>query len=184
MRLISLLFTLLLALPGQAAMYKWVDEQGNISFSDRPQPGAEQLEEVRVQTYKAPSLPATLRSGDQEKAETEAPAGYDKFRIVNPEPEEAIRDNGGTVVVQLNIVPGLQAEAGHRITVTLDGKAVIEGQSTTQYRLTNVERGTHTVQATVSDESGVVASSQSVTFHLLRHSVQHNRVGATPSPSP
>ncbi len=42
---------LFIAQPTFAQIYKWTDSQGNVHFSDKPQPGAEKVELPSVQTY-------------------------------------------------------------------------------------------------------------------------------------
>ena len=45
-----------LALSSQAAIYKWVNKQGNTHFSDSPeQPNAKKIKLLPVQTYTAPT---------------------------------------------------------------------------------------------------------------------------------
>ena len=42
-------------------LYKWVDSQGNVHYSDKPQPGAQKLTLPKATTYTAPTageLPA------------------------------------------------------------------------------------------------------------------------------
>lgn len=48
MRLISLAVLLALALPTSAAMYKWVDAQGRVQYSDIPPPPGTKVEEQKV----------------------------------------------------------------------------------------------------------------------------------------
>jgi glutaredoxin len=48
MRLISLAVLLALALPASAAMYKWVDAQGRVQYSDTPPPPGTKVEEQRI----------------------------------------------------------------------------------------------------------------------------------------
>ena len=48
MRLISLAVLLALALPASAAMYKWVDAQGRVQYSDIPPPPGTKVEEQKI----------------------------------------------------------------------------------------------------------------------------------------
>lgn len=48
MRLISLAVLLALALPTSAAMYKWVDAQGRVQYSDTPPPPGTKVEEQKI----------------------------------------------------------------------------------------------------------------------------------------
>ena len=56
MRLINLAILLAIALPAHAAMYKWVDAQGGVQYSDTPPPaGAKNVEERRVMRNTIPT---------------------------------------------------------------------------------------------------------------------------------
>ena len=43
--------------PIHAQIYKWVDSDGNVNFSDKPHPGAEEIPLPKVQTYSSPQIP-------------------------------------------------------------------------------------------------------------------------------
>ena len=38
-------------------MYRWVDAQGVVHYSDQPQPGAQSIQMQSAQTYRAPAQP-------------------------------------------------------------------------------------------------------------------------------
>ena len=48
MRLISFAVLLAIALPAPAAMYKWVDAQGRVQYSDQPPPPGVKVEEQKI----------------------------------------------------------------------------------------------------------------------------------------
>ena len=48
MRVIALALFAVLAAPAQAAMYKWVDAQGRVQYSDTPPPNARKAEEQKI----------------------------------------------------------------------------------------------------------------------------------------
>lgn len=166
----------LLAVSGPLAqtVYKNVLPDGSVVYSDQRTEGAEPLELPEIQIYSAPSLQtdsdraaASARSGQPGMAEEEGD-GYRRFAIANPGHDEPVRDNGGNVSVSLTLEPSLRP--GHVIDIRMDGQSIGRG-SGTSVALTNVDRGSHTVQAVVVDENGTeVARTESVTFHLLRAS--------------
>ena len=81
----------------------------------------------------------------------------------------SIRDNAGNVNVDVSLEPALRS--GDKIDLLLDGQSV-GGGNKTAITLTDMERGTHSLQALVKDASGkVVARSNTVTFTLQRRSV-------------
>jgi len=148
-----------------APVYKWVDEDGNVVYSDRPQPGAEQLEDPQVQTVPAPPLPP-------QRPEPPAPPQAREYRsiaIASPEDDATLRDNTGNVQVQVTLRPPLQVNFGHSLQLYLDGQPHGEPGRATSFTLANVPRGTHTLRAAVLDEDGrEVAGSAASVFHLHR----------------
>lgn len=150
-------------------IYKWTLPNGDIVYSDKPPP-ADQAEEVTLeplQTFSAPPAPP-LASSTPSNAASE-PVGYEEFKVTSPSNDATIRDNGGNVQVSLSLTPGLQS--GHSIEIMMDGQPIGSGGGTS-VTLTDVDRGTHTVQATVKDAEGkVVSRSNSVIFHLRRGGV-------------
>ncbi|MDX1433894.1 MAG: DUF4124 domain-containing protein [Gammaproteobacteria bacterium] len=149
---------------------KYTLKNGDVIYSDTPPPEAVSGEDVTVeplQTFSAPAAPRLegATSGRDEPEE----AGYEEFKVTSPENDSTIRDNGGNVRVSLSLSPGLQS--GHSIEIFMDGQAIGSGSSTS-LTLTDVDRGTHTVRATVKDAEGKeVVRSNSVIFHLRRGGV-------------
>jgi hypothetical protein len=150
-----------------ADIYRWVDKDGNIHFSDQPREGAKKVETAPAQTF-SPNAP--LPTPREAKADTqEAVPDYTVFVIASPTNEEAVRSNPGDVTIRLALSPGLQTGFGHYITLMMDGQTVADKATTTEFTLNNVDRGTHTIQAVIKDHQGrAVRTSDPVTFHLLR----------------
>jgi hypothetical protein len=83
--------------------------------------------------------------------------------------------------VRIVIEPGLRS--GHVVEILLDGNAIGSGRATSA-SVSNLDRGTHTISATVKDADGkVVASAGSVTFHLLKISKNMPGFGGPPKPA-
>ncbi len=159
-----------LAGPANAKIYKWVMPDGSIQYSDRPQEeGAKEAELPPLQLYTAPPPPAEdPQSEDDDVAAPAEAVDYTTVEFVSPKAGEVIRDNGGTVNVQLKLEPALQS--GHTVEISLDGKPVGSGKGTSA-SLTNVDRGSHTVSAVVKNADGAtVASAPGVSFELKRAS--------------
>jgi hypothetical protein len=165
----SLLFLLLMLVLGAAQagkVYKYTLSNGDIVYSDKPPP-TDQAEEVKLEPLQGFSLPpAPALEGSTAKADEPEVAGYTEFKVTSPTNDQTIRDNGGNVSVSLSLTPGLRG--GHSIEVIMDGQSIGSG-SGTSVTLTEVDRGTHTVQATIKDDEGKeIARSNSVIFHLKR----------------
>lgn len=95
--------------------------------------------------------------------------GYETFAIVQPEAEQTVHDNGGNVVVNVALEPGLAR--GHEVVLLLDGETISQWPAVS-FGLTGLERGTHTLQALITDSNGdVVAASEPVTFNMWQASL-------------
>jgi hypothetical protein len=169
----ALLFAVILATPAFAnqVVYKWVDAQGTTHYSDRPVPGAERIE-VRVGTTSVvtPSAsPASTPSAKQTAADEEP--SYRNFEIWKPGNDEVFHNIGGVLDVHIRLEPALRP--GHTLSLYLDGR-LVEGlpPNTQQFSLQDVYRGTHTLVAVITDQTGErVAQTPPVTFHVRQTSV-------------
>lgn len=155
---------LLLALPLalSAQIYRHVDADGNVTYSDQPRPDAEEVE------LRAPSVYESPRRAPAEPAQPAADQDqgplYEELAIASPGHEGTVRDNEGRVQVEIRISPPLRER--HELELLLDGEAVGRGQST-RFDLENVHRGEHRLQVRVRDSRGeVVAESDSSIFYM------------------
>lgn len=162
--------------PALAEMYKWVDEEGNISYSDEPpSDNTEKLTPPELTVTPAIKVPA------KKPAETapKMPApffGYKEFSITSPANDQTIRNNQGNIDVSFSSKPTLNTELGHYISVEMDGKTVRNKLKSSSVRLENTDRGSHTIKARLKDKNGLtLMSSQSVTIHLHRISILHKK---------
>jgi len=162
-----------------AQIYRTVDEDGNVVFTDvppRPDEAAETVELGSGSTFTPPpaAVPAEtpLRWSDVDGAVDEpaadAAAVYQSVEIASPGNDEAVRENSGNIVVSARVVPELRP--GHRVQLELDGQ-IVQTSEAPSFQLQYVDRGTHQVRVHVLDESGtILRSSDPSTFHLLRYS--------------
>ena len=182
------LFTLML-LVGPVAfagpVYKWVDENGVIHYSDQPHENAEKLHLGAPQTYKA-----TQYAEPDAAAATAAPAASYRCAVTSPADQQSF-PNATTVGVSATVDPAPSAD--YQIFVLLDGR-VVPGQPTDSLQFTlNVERGEHNVAVVLRDATGKVAcQSGGVTFFIQQTSVlapnnpnnPANQPPGTPAPRP
>ncbi|MGI9292951.1 MAG: DUF4124 domain-containing protein [Pseudomonadales bacterium] len=165
------LAALLLSLPCAAQIYKHVDKNGNISYSDQPAAGAATVEVPKANTIPALEIPEPARAAETADDE-EAAFKYTRVRILEPVNDSAIEHGPGNFNVVASVKPGLKE--GHKLQFFVDGAA--QGKPTTDriLQLRNVNRGTHTLQVKVIDENGsIVKSSTSNKVHVLRPSIAH-----------
>ena len=89
--------------------------------------------------------------------------------IASPLSDAAVRANAGNVMVQVETSQPLAS--GDAYEVVVDGVALQQRFEKEHIPLTNLERGTHTVEVRVVGPRGNVLSDEaSVTFHLQRYS--------------
>ena len=160
----------LLALCGAAAaatLYRWVDAQGVVHYSDTPQPGAETLNISGAQTYHGTQGPASPSPGAPQAS---APAGYDTCAITQPAPESSLFAPE-SVAVSVQVSPALHD--GDQVTVQVDGESLQPiATNAATFHLPQPERGTHTVSAQVRNADGeVLCSAPPVSFTVQRPSV-------------
>ncbi len=164
----------LLAAPVLAEeIYRWVDDQGQIHFSDVPRDGAEQVELQPAQTFVGQRVNRT--SSEPEQGDDEPAEAYSSLVITSPSQEETIWNTGGVITVAVNPTPALRT--GHSLNIYYDG-SLLAGKSplATSTQLSGVYRGEHTITATIVDGSGqTLISAEPVTFFYQRTTVDRVR---------
>jgi len=179
----TLAFTLLLLLCSvalAATVYRWVDDDGVVHYSDQPHPNAEKMQVHAAQSYKPSALDTPAAGGAGGGASAAAPAPYRGCAIVQPQDGQDFANvDSLTVVVQTD--PPLHQ--GDKVFVSVDGQALNGGSPTgPQFTLSPVDRGQHTAQALVKDAGGAVqCQTPPVTFQVHQNSIQNpNNVRVTP----
>lgn len=169
-RPIFLLAGLLAAGSLLADAYRWVDSDGVVHYSDRPEPGAEVIElpEANTTTVRRYNRPTTRTSDNAETQSATAPVRYESLTITSPAAEETLWNIEGVLSVQLALTPGLQP--GHQVRVYFDGTPrMVTG---TSFQLDEVYRGVHNIQAEVIDETGkLMIRSQPNRFYVQQNTV-------------
>lgn len=151
--------------------YKWVDEDGVVQYSDRPQKGAEivKLSEYTRNTGARIARPATPNdAAPDEVAQASEPFAYGSLSIATPGPEETLWNIEGLLSVSLALSPGLQS--GHQVRVYFDGEPrLVPGPS---FQIEEVYRGVHNIQAEVIDETGkLMIRSKPNRFYVQQNTV-------------
>jgi hypothetical protein len=96
------------------------------------------------------------------------------FKFQRPTQDETLSNIGTLLSVKLDISPDLMD--GHKIMVTYDGQDYEARASTVT--LTNVFRGTHTIQGRIVDHTGrMVAKTEVVTFHVQQNAIIQKLLG-------
>lgn len=165
-----------------AAVYKSVDEHGNVVFTDDPVGHGEPLNLPPLSTVPPPQYRPVPQNQAGKNAD-EAESAYQQVAITSPTQDETLRDNTGNIRVAANVDPSLNAAAGDRLQYFLDGQTFGEPGVEEQLLIPNLPRGTHTVSVAVVGPSGEeVKRSEEVRFYLHRQSVNFPRGPGQPTP--
>jgi Domain of unknown function (DUF4124) len=171
----TLLFTLIslgCSLAVAATVYKWVDENGVVHYSDQPHPNAEKVQVKEPQTFKALPTPSTASApgiAAPAAPATNAPV-YQGCAVTQPADGEDYSN-----ITSLNAVvrtdPPLHP--GDQVFLTLDGQPLNGGRATgPQFTISPVDRGTHTLQATVRGADGaLMCQTPGITFNVHQPSL-------------
>ncbi len=165
-----------------AQAYRWVDENGVVHYSDRPQEGAEefQLPESDAST-RTPRTPATPRTRSSDPQPQQPDEGYSSISFVSPDNEETLWNIGGVLNVQLAVTPRLRP--GHKVRVYFDGEP--RDLVSLVFPINEVWRGEHTLQAEVLDRNDqLLIRSEMIRFYVQQTSVLSAPGAAVPQTAP
>jgi hypothetical protein len=173
---ISLILFLLLSFGLQADIYRSVDKEGNVTYTDEPNNEAELVELEELPTYEAAPIPPSLF---EETADTEGEEddllqmpNY-TIAITSPEQNQSIWTGGGVLTASAVVRPELSSARGDLVQFTFDGNNVGVPQSSLSYTFENIERGSHILAVSVVDKNGrVIKTSKSILFQMHRNSIQ------------
>jgi hypothetical protein len=151
--------------------YRLVHPDGTVEFSDQPLPRGEEIElreAPTIQFAPATPSPATQQTTvDGKSASKGGEASGRSVLVVTPQADSTVWFDEAGVVVSVAVMPSLLS--GQQIAITLDGRVVATG-SGSSFQLAGVERGSHTLSASIIDTGGsVVTSSPTITFYLRQH---------------
>lgn len=167
--LLSLLFVLV-AVPVVAqtpTVYRWVDAQGVVHYSDQPHKGATKVNlgaNTTVLDFKAPKV-ATVAA----KAAPAAAKPSYKLKILAPSPGTTLRPVNYRVHVNVRVRPALAGAA--LLHYQLDGKPIGKPTARTAIEMHKVYRGTHTLTVSVVGPHGEVWGQANSTFYVHQHSL-------------
>ena len=173
--------------PLTAQVYKVVDEDGNVTFTDqRPAGGAEPVELKPISVIEAPTFEtppekaAEGTEGDEvnQMSIRELRRAYRDFAIVSPQSEQSIYHPESAVAVVWRA--GKQLQTGMQVTVSIDGNPLA---TTTESMVAapELDRGEHTVTAVLTDSRNRnIATAEPVTFFIQRPNIYTNRPRSGP----
>jgi hypothetical protein len=163
-----------------AAVYKSVDAQGNVVYTDEPQGNAKPVDLPPLSTIPPPR---SARQAPETNTADDDGNPYEQITIISPTNDETVRDNTGNVAVSMLLKPELNKSAGHRLQYFLDGQTEGEPKISDRTVFQNLDRGAHTIEVAVVDGSGKeLLRSPAVRFYLHRQSVNFPRGPGQPTP--
>jgi len=175
------ILTVLLVGTAHAAVYKSVNEYGEVVYSDRPVTGAETVTLPVLPSY-TPAPLWTRAAPPQPKQER---VEYRNFSILDPQSEATIRNNLGEIELSTVLEPALATRQGHLIMYFLDGQPYSKAVAATTLNLADIDRGAHSLSASVLDKEGrVLISTAVITVYVKRNSILHGDRAGTFTENP
>jgi hypothetical protein len=164
-----LVLGLLAAFAVQAAVvYKWVDADGVVHFSDQPSPGAEKIYTSSPSAAAASEPNSAAGSRQAPKSVQASGLRYAEFSITSPVNDQTFFGDD-VIAVHLNLEPGLKPSQS--ITWHLNGQQLEFPPNATSFPLPHLDRGAYTLAATITDqETSESQNSNSVTFYVRQPS--------------
>lgn len=173
-RLALSLCLLALALPPvlqAAGMYKRELPDGSVIYSDQPHPEAQEVQTEPPQVI-APFRPTVVPSSPGRAADREPSEPYRQLAITAPTHDQVVWNNDRLLDVAVTVTPPVRERDGHTLLILMDGEPVARSPNQTAFLLQNVFRGTHVLEALVTNRAGeVLQRSDPVTFHMRQHSI-------------
>lgn len=171
MKVALVLSTLLASTTTIAAdVYVWEDDNHVIHFSDTPgHPNAKKItlaEDPIALPELSSKTPAPAERLKQDK-EKQPSLSID---IRTPTHDATIRSNPGIIRVEGELQGRLKV--GQTIQLLLNHRPYGAPQVPTSWSMTNIDRGTHTLTLQIIENGKIIASSNTITVHLHRASVQ------------
>ena len=167
-------------------IYRWVDKNGVVHFSDQPgAPNAELITVLEPNVSDAqgdgsePASAAVARRSEPEEPEV---AAYDSLAIVSPTPDQVFF--GADAVVSATAELGGTLRPDHSVVFFLNGNR--HEASGLSAEFANLARGSYFLRASILDQAGrPVISSQQISFHVRQPSINSPQSPqAPPRPPP
>ena len=160
-----------------AGLYKGLDEQGNVTYSDKPFENAEKITPPPITVLDAPQPPTITETPEntdttEENTQDKEVTKYTRFSISAPKDGETIR-NATRISVAVQMTPALDSKHGHTIWLFVDGRAVIKNSRSPLIEIDGrADRGERKVQAQVRNKQGKILNrSKTITVYIKNTSI-------------
>lgn len=162
----GLLISLLWATTANAEVYKTVDKNGRVTYTDVP-PADTNAKPIELKTINNIPAPAVINTDNLTNANNkpQEAAGY-QVQIIAPENGKTLMADERSITVSVSINQNLQD--GNLFAYKLDG-ATLTTSSEMEYIIVEPPRGEHTLTVDVVDNQGNnLAQSNAITVVVMR----------------
>jgi hypothetical protein len=173
MRTLTALVLLAFAGAAFAQVYKYVDDQGVVHYTDKaPTKDAKPVDLPPIQTYSPANPPPALSTPGPVSQPPVLPKSHFEVKITSPSPEETFRDPEPEVNISVTVMPSL-AE-GFALQYFVDSVAVTPPLGQTSWKVGGLQRGEHRLAVALMDSAGKqVALSAPITVYMMPPTVKH-----------
>jgi len=162
----ALISLLLLTFSAQAGLYKGLDAEGNVSYSDKPFENAEAITPPPISVVDAPKIKPKADKAETKDETAEEETKYTGFSITSPSNDQTIW-NENQLAVMLQIKPELNLSQGHTTWLIMDGKARVKNNQNSSLMIGRADRGSHSLQAQIRNKKGkIIKRSQTIQVHI------------------
>jgi len=147
-------------------VYKVVNPDGSISYSDKSQKNAQELLIPPVATI--PAFQAIPSDSAPTSSDTNASTNYLSMKISAPANNSAFYSGNGDIDVVVELIPTLNS--GDQLQFQLDGKTV-GTRPTNHMALKTLDRGSHSISVNLISKTGETLKTATSQFTVHRPSV-------------
>ena len=152
-----------------AEVFRTVDKNGNVVFSDTSSEGAKTVEIEEPMTFKAADYVDPYNTGTSGVNDDAKSNQTYELAITTPQNEQTIRDNTGSLTISWQMTPALAI--GDVAELLMDGERIEPVYRSGSTELTNVDRGTHTIELKIMRRGKLVETTGPIVVHLHRASI-------------
>lgn len=173
-------------------IYRWVDKDGVVHYSDQPDsPNAKLIDVIEPNAYEAQDAAAAAAAAGatEEPDDQQGVSPYDSLAISSPSPDQVYFGADAVVNVTADLSGTLRPD--HSVVFFLNGNRKAADGLSTEY--SGLARGSYFLRASILDQNGdPVITSQQTTFHVRQPSINSPQsptappmpVKPTPKPAP
>ena len=141
-------------------IYKKVNQDGSVSYSDQPFPGSQIVEVTVRQQTQLPTVRSSIRSSSNKPVLTDY-----AISIQSPISEQTIRNNSGDLTIMVQTTPAANPKL--RVQILVNNTPYLKPSQGTVFKLKNIDRGELKIKAQLLSTSGQVLATSSETLVYL-----------------